>query len=410
MQRREFLQSAAAWTAIPLLGQSNTRYRTALIGAGSRGRDVLRNAMEAGRTKVVALCDVDENQLAPAAAEVSTCTGDRPARYRDYREMLAKEKPEICIIATPDHWHALTTIASVQAGAHVWLESPLCHTINEGRAMVKAARDADVVVQVGAQRHNASGLTFLRSGRLGRINQIRVCTSSSVNVAGILPGAVVPKGLDWDMWCGPASLLPYHPSLHSGGFRRRLEFANGSGGYEAANCFHEVLAWSEEKSPTKVFSVGTRHGSDDDSNGPDTQVSTFEFRNFTTVWEHRSYGGSSGVYYYGTEGTLHTAGDHGWTFNPAARGEGSVHADGRRVPATERGWNGFLASIEGTKRTSSDIEGAQRSTNMSLLAMISMNLGRRVIWDGVKMEIPGDPEANALLARPYRQPWDYPKA
>jgi predicted dehydrogenase len=371
MQRREFLQSTAAWSAIPLLGRSNAKYRTALIGAGSRGRDILRSAMQAGRSKVVALCDVDENQLAPAAADVSRFTGDIPRRYKDYREMLLTEKPEICIVATPDHWHALNMIAAVQAGAHVWLEAPLCHTINEGRAMVKAASDAGVVVQVGAQRRNAAGLKLLRSGRLGRINQVRVCTSSSASVAGILPGAR---------------------------------------GVEAAYYFREILAWSGEKSPTRVFSVGTRHGSEDDSNAPDTQVSTFEFQNFTTVWEHRQFGGSAGVYYYGAEGTLHTAGNHRWTFTPASRGERSVHVHGPEPAASESGWKAFLATIEDTKQAHRDLEAAQRSTNMSLLAMISMSLGRSVVWDGVKMEITGDTQANALLARPYRLSWDYPKA
>jgi predicted dehydrogenase len=149
--------------------------------------------MEAGRSKVVALCDVDANRLAFAAADVSRLTGDTPARYKDYREMLSKEKPEICIVATPDHWHALTMIAAVQSGAHVWVEAPLCHTINEGRAMAKAARHAGVVVKVGGRRPDTPSLTFLRSGRLGRINHVRVCTSNNVNLAGVQPGAVVRR-------------------------------------------------------------------------------------------------------------------------------------------------------------------------------------------------------------------------
>src|SRR2546422_7079917 len=98
------------------------------------------------------MADVDENQLNPAAENVEKLSGDKPARYRDYRELLEKQKPDIAIVATPDHWHPLVMIAAVRAGAHVYVEKPISHTVLEGKAMVKAAREADRVVAVGLHR------------------------------------------------------------------------------------------------------------------------------------------------------------------------------------------------------------------------------------------------------------------
>src|SRR5262245_30286868 len=109
--RRDFLKASAAagLFPIPLLGaqSKDKKYRTALIGCGWWGMNILREAVAAGESTVVAMCDVDESQINTAAAEIEKLSGDAPKRYKDYREMLKAEKPEICIVGTPDHWHAL---------------------------------------------------------------------------------------------------------------------------------------------------------------------------------------------------------------------------------------------------------------------------------------------------------------
>src|SRR5437016_12682173 len=182
INRRNFIKnSVAAGLALPgfphVLGQAPHKYRAALIGTGWWGMNILHTAMESGECKVVAMADVDENQLNPAAQNVEKLSGDKPARYKDFRELLEKQRPDIAIVATPDHWHPLITIAAVKAGAHVYVEKPISHTILEGRAMVRAARDADRVVQVGTHRrispHNRSGMEFLQGGRAGKIGMAR---------------------------------------------------------------------------------------------------------------------------------------------------------------------------------------------------------------------------------------------
>jgi len=135
--RRDFLKASASSLAVSpiyapaILGMQakDKKYRTALIGTGWWGMNILREAMAAGQSQVIAMCDVDENQITPAAAEVTRLSGDQPKLYKDYREMLAKEKPEVVIVGTPDHWHALIAIAAVESGAHVYVEKPISHTI-----------------------------------------------------------------------------------------------------------------------------------------------------------------------------------------------------------------------------------------------------------------------------------------
>ena len=182
INRRSFLKSSvAAGLAIGfpniLVADNGKKYRTALIGSGWWGMNIARVAAKSGECKMVAMCDVDRNFLDPAAEEIEKLSGEKPKKYGDFRELLEKEKPDIAIVATPDHWHPLITIAAVKTGANVYVEKPISHTVMEGLAMVNAARAAGRVVQVGTHRrispHNVSGREFIRSGKVGKIGMIR---------------------------------------------------------------------------------------------------------------------------------------------------------------------------------------------------------------------------------------------
>ena len=186
LNRRSLLKTAAAASvafAAPSLlrGQDPTkggkRYKTALIGCGWWGGNIVREAIASGQCEIVALCDVDLKQVERLKGEQKDLTADSPKVYQDFRELIDKEKPEIVINATPDHWHPLITIAAVKAGADVYVEKPVGHTILEGRAMVSAARDTSRIVQVGTHRrvspHNISGREFIQSGRAGKIGMVR---------------------------------------------------------------------------------------------------------------------------------------------------------------------------------------------------------------------------------------------
>jgi predicted dehydrogenase len=447
MNRRHFLKSTAAagfaLGAFPILrgGASPKKYRTALIGSGWWGMNILGEAMASGQSNVVAMVDVDDRLLHPAVAKVTELTGAKPNTYRDYREMLDKEKPEICIVATPDHWHPLQTIAAVKAGAHVFVEKPIGHTIREGRAMVRAARETARVVQVGTHRrvspHNISGREFIQSGKLGKIGMIRAFVHYGGGPERPLPNIEPPEGLDWDMWCGPAPMRPYNGALdlsnpwrgaiHPRGFRNYLDYANGTLGDWGIHWMDQILWIMDQKWPRKIASYGGRPvkgppvltDSEQTSDAPDHQVAVYDFDGFTVSWEHRQFAGNNaekgesvGCYFYGTEGTFHMGWQRGWTFYPV---------DGRKDPVQESPqlhqpddqnikelWADLLRCIESGDKPVSDIEQVHYSTNVSLLGMLALKLGRSIDWDGEKEEVPGDTAANQLLQRPYRKGWEYP--
>ncbi len=429
LRRRNFLQSAGALGALSVaapavLGvQRGKRYRTALIGTGWWGMNILTTAVAARNVDVVAMCDVDRNQLDPAVKKIEELTGNTPKKYGDYRELLEKEKPEIVIVGTPDHWHPLITIAAVSAGAHVYVEKPISHTILEGRAMVAAARANDRVVQVGTHRrvspHCISAQKFMKEGKLGKIGMVRAFVHYPGGVGTPTPDADPPEGLDWDMWCGPAPYRPFNPAIHPKGFRHFLDYANGTLGDWGIHWMDQILWWTEETYPKKVCSMGGRFIRETTDDAPDTQTVEFQFDSFTAVWEHRRYAGNNaenhniGCYFYGTAGTLHLGWRDGWTFYPANKNQPVYHEDpvlhepdSQNIPEL---WADFIEAIETKRRPVCDIEIGHRSTTMSLLGMLSLKLGRSVEWDGEKERVVGDDEANTLLRRDYRDPWQYPE-
>jgi predicted dehydrogenase len=441
--RRDFLKASASSLAVsPIYAPAvmgiqakDKKYRTALIGTGWWGMNILREAMAAGQSQVIALCDVDENQITPAATEVTRLSGDQPKLYKDYREMLAKEKPEVVIVGTPDHWHALIAIAAVESGAHVYVEKPISHTINEGRAMVNAARAAKRVMQVGTHRrispHNISGRDFIRSGKVGKIGMVRCFVNYGGGPEKVEPNAEPPKGLDWDMWCGPAPLRPFNKKIHTRGFRNFLDYANGTLGDWGIHWIDQILWITGEKYPRKIFSTGGRQIAGpvvntkeaQTTDAPDHQLAAFEFEQFTVSWEHRRFGANNaekthpqqgvGCYFYGTNGTFHMGWLDGWTFYPTNPKDAPIHEDAKLNSPDNQNikelWADFLDAIKTGRKPVSDIEEIHYSTNVSLLGMLSYKLGRSIEWDGAKERIVGDAEANKLLSRQYRGSWKYPK-
>ena len=437
LNRRQFLKSTAsaafASQALPILAAEPARkYRTALIGAGWWGMNILREAMAAGQSKVVALCDAHQQNLDTAAEQVTDTAGETPKKYQDFRELLEKEKPEIVVVATPDHWHALNTIAAVQAGAHVFVEKPTGHTIQESRAMVNAARGAGRIVQVGLHRRigpqYVSALKFPKEGGAGKIGMVRMFAHSRGGPERPTPNSAPPEGMNWDLYCGPAPLRPFNTKIHPGGFRNFLDFANGTLGDWGVHWLDQVLRWTDEKYPKRVFSTGGRPVAgppvlserEQTTDAPDSQVAVYEFESFTATWEHRKFSGNNaektsiGCYFYGTKGTFHLGWRDGWTFYPTDSSGKTVHEnaqiqepDGHNIKLL---WADFLENITRGQSPVADVESAHRSTNLSLLGMLSLKLGRSLQWDGEKEMIVGDDAANRLLSRPYRGPWQYPKA
>ena len=438
LTRRRFVRHAAVaggiLAAAPFIRAADParKFRTALIGCGWWGKNILKEAMASGRVKLVGLCDVDSNTREVAAEQVNDLNGDQPKTYNDFRELLEKEKPEIVLIATPDHWHALQTIAAVKAGAHVFVEKPTGHTVNESRAMLRAARESGRIVQVGLHRrigpHHVSGMKFLKSGAVGDVGMVRIFAHSAGGRERPSANSQPPDGMDWNLWCGPAPRRPFNQKLHPGGWRNFLDYGNGQLGDWGVHWLDQVLWWSEEKYPKRVFSTAGRpvagaavlSEKEQTSDTPDHQVAVYDFESFTCVWEHRRFADNKsekhriGAYYYGTKGTLHVGWRDGWTFYPTDSKAQIAHEDSQLQEPDGHNlkllWADFIAAIEQGKKAVAGIEIAHRASVLPLLGMISWRTGRSVQWDGAKEQIVGDPEASKLLSRPYRGPWVYPDA
>ncbi len=429
MKRREFIIKSSAGglvaTAFPniMLAKKHKVYSVALIGSGWWGMNILTTAIASGTVKVVALCDVDQRQLDAATQKLSSLTSDTPRLYKDYREMLEKVKPEIAIVATPDHWHALPVIKALETGCDVYMEKPIGHTINEGKAIIAAQQKYGGVVEVGLHRHigphNVAGMEFLKSGKVGDIKSVRAIVHYDYHDRAPRPDEEVPEGLDWDMYCGPAPFHNYNPGIHPKGFRNYLDFSNGMCADWGVHWFDQILWWSEEKHPKTIYSTGGVINPNSDADAPDWQNITFEFESFTAEWEHRRIGGAYsekqnvGVLFYGTKGTFHMGWLDGWTFYPSAKGAQEVHMnhtlhkpDDQNIPEL---WDDFILAIEKRTRPVADIVNSHYATNMSLLGMMSYRLGRSISWDGEKQIVRNDPEAEQLMSRAYRAPWEYPK-
>lgn len=436
-----------ALSAPGIVGASSERrgkLRTVLIGSGWWGTNIMREAVRSGRCKMVGLCDVDERQLDSSAQALREMSSDEPNRYKDFREALEQEKPDIAIVATPDHWHPLITIAACEAGAHVYVEKPIGHTIMEGRAMVNAARRNDRVVQVGTHRrvspHHVSARQFIQEGRAGEIGMIRAFVYYGGGAERPVENTEPPDEIDWDMWCGPAPKRHYcenFPSvwgnaIHPRGFRNYFDYANGTIADWGVHWLDQILWVMDVKWPRSVHSTGGRpirgepvyNEQEQTSDAPDHQVATYEFDDFTAVWENRNFSANRvekthpsqavGCYFYGTKGILHAGWLDGWTFYPTDRNEKPIHEEAQLHEPDNQNirelWVDFLNAIDNGSRPICDIEAIHYSTNLSLLGVLSYKLGRSIRWDGESERCIGDDEANSMLRRDYRGPWEYPEA
>jgi predicted dehydrogenase len=425
--RRGFLKSAAS-SSLGLTGWSrqivtgSPKYRVGLIGCGWWGMVNVHHLMATNKANVVALCDVDQNHLQLATREIEKMQGQTPRGFGDFRKMLEGEKLDIVVIATPDHWHALTTIAACEAGCDIYLEKPISHTVKEGRAMVDAARKHQRVVQVGMHRrsgvHYNSALEFLKAGSLGDVGMVRAY------VHYIIPGQNLedsnpPEGFDYDFWCGPSPIPPFNRMRFHGSWRHYRDYGNGQLGDWGVHWFDLMRMAMGVKYPKAVSSSGGIFVQKNTFDTPDTQVAIYDFDRFTAVWEHRTYDmdpsarSNVGLLFYGSRGILHIGWLDGWTFYPHERGKSSQHVS--PVFSTPDAENvkehmaNFLSCVATRQLPAADILEGHYSTSLCLLGMVSLKLGRKIKWDGEKELILEDEEANRLLSRQYRAPWKYPE-
>ncbi|MCI0597948.1 MAG: Gfo/Idh/MocA family oxidoreductase, partial [Beijerinckiaceae bacterium] len=269
MNRRQFLQTSGV-AALALSTYRNhaaefadQKKRVGLIGSGWYGKVDLLRLIQVAPVEVVSLCDVDKRMLAEAADIVASrqLSKKKPRTYGDYRAMLKEKDLDVVLIATPDHWHALTAIEAIQAGADLYLQKPISVDVVEGQAILAAARKHNRVVQIGTQRRSTPHLIeardrVIKEGKLGNIAHVEICCYYHMRARENPPDATPPENLDYEMWTGPAPLRPYNKLVHPRSWRAFMEYGNGIVGDMCVHMLDMVRWMMDLGSPKTISSTG----------------------------------------------------------------------------------------------------------------------------------------------------------
>lgn len=421
MERRMFLAAAS----MQGVRGANERVSVGLIGCGGRGRYVASLMRQAPGVEFAAVCDVYEAN----AARARQWAGTGATAYRDFRRLLERKDIDAVLIATPDHWHAMTTVLACQAGKDVYVEKPLAHNIREGRAMVEAARRYRRVVQAGTQHrsapHFAEVARIVQSGALGEVRFVRVWNyvNMSPNGIGSAPDAPVPEGLDWDFYLGPAPRVPFNPKRFLSTFRFFRDYAGGyitDYGTHRFATVHQVMG---ADAPRTVAASGGRFCLGGAGDVPDILQVTYEYPGFVMSYEacllngHGVGGRTPGMNYYNARGTEDRP--HGMAFYGT---NGALFADriGYEIyperalerkfmnarDATALHAANFVDCVRSRKAPAAEVEIGHRATVIGHLGNIAFQTGRKLHWDPAKEDLPREPEAAKLLSREARKPWN----
>ncbi|WP_185212481.1 Gfo/Idh/MocA family protein [Sphingobacterium mizutaii] len=443
LNRRQFIFGTGALLSIAALQQAGfaaeiLKARTvALIGAGWYGKSDLFRLLQVSDVEVVAVCDVDKKHLEEAATLISQKQKSKkvPKKYSDYRKLLAENKLDLVLVGTPDHWHALIGIAAIESGAHVYLQKPISVDVMEGEAVVAAARKHNRKVQIGTQRRSTPHMidakkNIVEKGLLGKISHVEMCCYYHMKSNANPPEEPVPDFLDYEMWTGPAPLRPYDGLPHGGWWRAFMEYGNGITGDMCVHMFDTVrwmlgLGW-----PKKISATGGIYVQKEaKSNIADTQTAIFEYDDLNCVWIHRTWGTPADPEFpwafviYGDKGTL-----KGSTMKLefiSEKGEKIVRdvvyereqypedlkeprIELNAAPATRGQMRNLLSAIDKNTLPVADVLQGHISTASCILANLSMELNRPLVYDPEKKVCVGDEEATKRLKREYRAPWKHP--
>ena len=426
---------AAVGAAVPAAGagraaqkvSANDKIAIAVIGCGGQGKADLGAFLKIPEVDCLAVAEVDDQRLGEAIRAVAESRGRKPDGYRDFRKILDRKDVQAVVVAAPDHWHALPTILACQAGKDVYVEKPLATSIAEGRAMVRAARRTNRIVQVGTQQrsseHFRDAVAFVRSGELGKLRFVRAwaCLDWKGSI-GAPADQDPPVTVDYDFWLGPAPKRPFNPMRFHHNFRWFWDY---SGGLQVDWGAHmiDVVIWALGESPLGASAVGGKLGYPDDiRETPDTQKSLIEFKTYNLLWEHMIGCGvgpwqrEHGVEFHGQNGVL-VVDRGGWEVyseTDALGPNGRVYrmtAKPRQTSSQDFHFahvRNFVDCLKTRATPAAEVETGHLSIIPSHLANIAFRLRRRVRWDAEKEEILGDPEAQRFVGRAYRSPWTLP--
>jgi len=441
--RRRFVQGAGAgvalFTIVPrhVLGGPGSKapsdkINIAGIGVGGRGR---RDIDGVGKENIVALCDVDDKRAAGAHKKFP-----KAKHYRDFRKMFDEMHKQIdaVTVATPDHTHAVACMAAIRRGKHVYCEKPLAHSVGEIRKLMKAAREAKVITQLGNQGHSSERIRMLCEwvwdGAIGPVKEVHAACSAFKNVycqIDKLPQLKekqdIPEGLDWDLWLGPAKQRPYNKVYVPWNWRGWTPFGTGAIGDWVCHVVDPAFWALDLGSPTSIQAETegydpVKHA---DLYPPGAKV-TYEFPArgkrppVTLCWydgnktiprpeildEKRKVPGTGAILLGEKGGIMHGShGAGGARIIPEARMRDYKQPD-KTIPRVKGHHQDWLTAIRTSGKASSNFDYGGPLAELALLGMIAIRFtGQKLQWDTEKMQFTNCSEANAFVDPPYRTGW-----
>jgi len=434
--RRSFLRQSAVITASLALAPAtrvlgaNDRIRLGFLGLGGRGISLARMFAREPGVELVWFCDPDRRRWARSDAALDPAP-ERPLKFaQDFRRILDDPEVDGLVIATPDHWHGLATILACQAGKDVYVEKPLAHNAHEGRAMITAARHHRRVVQVGTQSRSApyvhEARAAIAAGQLGEVRLVRVFNLMDHPSVPLGAEAAVPDGFDYDLWCGPAAMLPHIPN------RRWLNFSEYSCGPIPGDAIHQLdLARFLLNDPPHPGALTQMSGVDvlrDGRDTPDSQIATYDYGTFRLLFQAALWTpymqktpmhlresdtlpdwpfSSTKLEILGTRGFM-VLGRHGGGYQIFdANKQPVVTRPGRQADVEHL--RNFLDCIRSRNLPEADVAQGHASTLLCHLANAAWRSGYSALpFDPATESFPAHPEANAFLTRTFRSPWSLP--
>jgi predicted dehydrogenase len=430
--RRNFIKTAsvlAAGSVIPLNSFANARakvpasdkVRVALIGGNSMGWNDLASFLKNPEVDCVGLCDVDRSVLNRRADEVVKMGRPMPKLYVDYRKMLENKDIDVVVIGTPDHWHCLMLVDSLEAGKNAYVEKPIGNSIAEINIMQKAVKKTGKLVQVGqwqrSQPHFVDAVNFIKSGKLGRV---RVCKAwSYVDWKGAVPkvpNTPVPEGVNYNLWLGPAPMRPFNKNRFHQSWRWYWEYAGGLMTDWGVHLIDYMLYGMGKNVPASVMAIGGKYAfPDDDMVTPDTMTAVYDFKDFTMIWEQTigiglgNWKRPHGMAYTGENGTL-VLDRQGWEVFPDKNRMEAVPLQKNVGVGLDIHTRNFLDCLKNNtpQKLNAGIDIGRNVALVAQMGNIAYRTGEKVFWDNDKQQFT-TATANKLIIPEYQNGYKLPK-
>jgi predicted dehydrogenase len=420
LDRRTFLGTAAVTGAALSMADAataaavqnaNARLRVGVMGTGGRGTGLATAFQNQRNVDVTFVCDVDRGRADAAAGAVAKASGRAAPRVvADYRRILEDKHVDILVIATCNHWHAPAAIAACAAGKHVYVEKPCSFNPREGELLVQAAGKHKKKVQMGNQRRSFAGVIAamdeLRKGVIGRPYLAQSWYGNRRASIGRGKEAAVPRGLDYDLWQGPAPRRPFHTNYLHYNWHWFWHWGNGELGNNGVHTI-DICRWGLGVNfPIRVTSQGGRYRYEDDQETPDTHTVSYDFEGRKQItWEGLSCSETPNhpylVLFHGELGTMAIS-DTSYIITLSAPGSREQRIRTERVQSGDSPhFANLLAAIRDDTRLNSDIEEGHKSTLLCHLGNIAHRTGRILRCSPRDGTIQNDKEAQALWTREY---------